>query len=171
MFSNNFLIVFPIFCVELAIAVRYFQANFLPPFWSVQVLIIMLSWTQAVEVGDVNNMELILKKSGDELNKPDASGLTPLQQAAKHGQTRALEYLLKQNTIGESVYVTLKHRKRKILMEKYWNFASFGTQSFATFLTLFYPDVKNAVWDLFRKHLCFHQDILLQGSKNLDGYG
>ena len=79
----------------------------------------MLSCTQAVEVGDVNNMELILKKSGDELNKPDASGLTPLQQAAKHGQTRALEYLLKQNTIGESVYVTLKHRKRKILTEKY----------------------------------------------------
>ena len=76
-------------------------------------------FSKAVEVGDVNNMELMLKKSGDELNKPDASGLTPLQQAAKHGQIRALEYLLKQNAIGESVYVTLKHRKRKILTEKY----------------------------------------------------
>ena len=72
-----------------------------------------------MEVGDVNNMELILKKSRDELNKPDASGLTPLQQAAKHGQTRALEYLLRQNTIGESVYVILKHGIRKTLMEKF----------------------------------------------------
>lgn len=48
-------------------------------------------------------MELILKKSHTELNKSDASGFTPIQHAAKLGQVKALQFLLKQPGLGEII--------------------------------------------------------------------